>query len=380
MLGPELTIVNRTGVLFEGRELAFFGGNDYHKFSSHPDVLRAFTDAIGRYGLNPAGSRVTTGNHPLYLQLEAKIAAFLGMEAAALLPAGYMSNAALLQTISDEFTVLLVDEKAHVSLREAAAQSAKRRIVFRHFDPDDLVARCAKFLRSGDRPLLLTNGVAPNTGDLAPLAAYLNILSPWDGRLHVDDCHGTGLLGATGKGSWEAENIPRESIYLAGTLSKALGGFGGFVAGTDTLIQSLHTRSAGFIGSTPIPLPVAAAALRALEILMETPDMVSRLAGRTRAFKAFLRSQGFRAAEGASPICSLTFQDPARNKMLYHRLLANGVYPSFINYPGCPCGGHFCFTLSGLHTEEQLHRLRDAIETCVREGGPPVPSSSQVFS
>ena len=335
-------------------------------------MLRAFTTAVGRCGLNPAGSRVTTGNHPLYLQLEAKIAAFLGMEAAALLPAGYMSNAALLQAIADEFTVLLVDEKAHVSLREAAAQSSKRRIVFRHFDPDDVAARCAKLLKAGDRPLLLTDGVAPNTGHLAPLAAYLDILRPWDGRLHVDDCHGTGLLGATGKGSWEAAGVPHERIYLAGTLSKALGGFGGLVAGTDVLIQSLHTRSAGFIGSTPIPLPVAAAGLRALEILMETPEMVSRLAHRTLAFKVFLRSQGFRAAAGASPICSLTFQDPTRNNMLYQRLLANGVYPSFINYPGCPCGGHFCFTLSGLHTEEQLNRLRDAIATCVREGGPPM--------
>lgn len=371
MLGPELTFVNRTEVLFEGQELAFFGGNDYHRLSSHPDVLRALADAVGQYGLNPAGSRVTTANHPLYLQLEAQIAAFLGVEAAALLPAGYMSNAALLQAVAEEFTVLLVDAQAHASLREAAAQSGKRRIVFRHYDPGDLAEQCAKSLNAGDRPLLLTDGVAPNTGDLAPLAAYLDILRPWDGRLQVDDCHGVGLLGVTGKGSWEAANIPREHIYQAGTLSKALGGFGGFVGGTDALIQSLHTRSAGFIGSTPIPLPIAAAALRALEILMDTPGMISRLSQRAQNFKVFLRSQGFRAAAGASPICSLTFHDPTRNQALYRRLLANGVYPSFINYPGCPCGGHFCFTLSGLHTEEQLNRLRDAIETCVREGGQP---------
>ena len=370
MLGPELTFTGRTSVQFEGRDLAFFGGNDYHRLSSHPDVLRAFVDAVGRCGLNTAGSRMTTGNHPLYFQLEAKIAAFLGVEAALVLAAGYMSNAALLQAIAEDFTILFVDEKAHSSLREAATQSGRRIALFRHYDPDDLAARCAETLQAGDRPLLLTDGVTPNTGDLAPLAAYLDILRPWDGRLHVDDCHGMGVVGATGKGSWEAAGVPRELIYQTGTLSKALGGFGGIVAGSNALIQSLQTRSMGFIGSTPIPLPVAAAALRASELLAAEPEMISHLSRRTLAFKAFLRSQGFRTPEGASPICSVTLFDETRNKRLYHLLLANGVYPSFIHYPGCPPGGHFCFTLSGAHTEEQLARLRAAIAACVREDGP----------
>jgi 8-amino-7-oxononanoate synthase len=375
MLGPELTFVGRTGVLFEGRELTFFGGNDYHRLSRHPEVVQALIDGALRYGLNPSGSRVTSGNHPLYLQLEAKIATFLGTEAATLLPAGYMSNAALLDAIVEEFTVLFVDEKAHPSLREAAAQSGRRVVAFRHADLEDLAARCAEILQTADRPLLLTDGVAANTGDMAPLAAYLEILRPWDGRVHVDDCHGLGVLGATGKGSWEAAGISREGTYQAGTLSKAFGSFGGLVAGSDALIQSLRTRSMGFVGSTPMPLPVAAAALRSLELLTAAPEMISQLAERVLTFKAFLRSQGFRAATGASPICSVTFFDEARNRILFQLLLENGIYPSFINYPGCPPGGHFRFTLSGAHTEEQLNALRIAIESSVRENGPPPPLS-----
>jgi 7-keto-8-aminopelargonate synthetase-like enzyme len=374
MLGPALTFVGQTGVLFDGRELTFFGGNDYHRLSRHPEVLTALMEGAQRYGLNPSGSRVTTGNHPLYLQLEAQIAAFLGTEAATLLPAGYMSNAALLATTVEEFTVLLLDEKAHPSLREAATQSGRRTVVFRNADPDDLAARCAETLQPADRPLLLTDGVAANTGDLAPLAAYLHILEPWNGHVHVDDCHGLGVLGATGKGSWEAAGLTRERLYQAGTLSKAFGSFGGLVVGSEALIRNLRSRSMGFVGSTPMPLPVAAAASRAIELLASAPETVPQLAERVHTFKQFLRSQGFRAAEGASPICSVTFFDEARNQTLFQLLLDNGIYPSFINYPGCPPGGHFRFTLSGAHTEEQLHRLRTAIETSVRANGPPPPA------
>jgi 8-amino-7-oxononanoate synthase len=371
MLGPPLTFVGRTGVLFEGQDLTFFGGNDYHRLSRHPEVVQALIDGVTRYGLNSSGSRVTTGNHPLYAELEAKLAALLGAEAVTLLPAGYMSNAALLAAVVDEFTVLLLDEKAHPSLREAAAQSGRRTVVFRHTSPDALAAHCAQTLQPDDRPLLLTDGVAANTGDLAPLADYLEILRPWNGRLHVDDCHGLGVLGATGKGSGEAANISRDLYYQAGTLSKAFGSFGGIVVGSAALTASLRKRSMGFIGSTPMPLPVAAAALRAVEILAAAPEMVLHLAERAQMFKAFLRTLGFRAAEGASPICSVTFFDEARNQTLSRLLLANGLYPSFINYPGCPPGGHFRFTLSGAHTEDQIAALRTAIEASVRENGPP---------
>lgn len=372
MSGPELTFVGRTGVLFEGRELTFFGGNDYHRLSRHPEVVQALIDGAQSYGLSAAGSRVTTGNHPLYRRLETKLAEFFGTEAAALLSSGYMSNTALLQAIRDEFTILFLDEQAHPSLREAAAQSGLRTIVFRHYDLQDLMTH-RPTLALEERPLLLTDGVTPNTGEPAPLGAYLTSLRKWDGHLLVDDSHGMGVLGATGKGSWEAAGLSRDRIYQTGTLSKALGGFGGVVVGTDALIRSLRKNSMGFVASTPMPIPVAAAALRSLELLAANPEMISQLSKRTLAFKEFLRSQGFQAAAGASPICSVTFFDAARNRVLSQHLLANGIYPSFINYPGCPPGGHFRFTLSGAHTEEQLHALRTAIEATIHEVGSPHP-------
>jgi 7-keto-8-aminopelargonate synthetase-like enzyme len=182
----------------------------------------------------------------------------------------------------------------------------------------------------------------------------------------VDDCHGIGVLGATGKGSGEEAGLPPQSVLLTGTLSKAFGTFGGIVAGSAAMIERVRSTGPGFIGSTPIPLPVAATAIRAIELLSEQPERITMLRSRTLAFKAELRSLGFAVSETASPISSVTFLDAERNRKLYDLLLDHDIYPSFINYPGSPPGGHFRFTLSSEHTDEQIGRLLDAL----RAGSP----------
>jgi glycine C-acetyltransferase/8-amino-7-oxononanoate synthase len=366
MLGPELTFVGRTGVLFEGRELTFFGGNDYHRLSSHPAVVHALTEAAVQYGLSSAGSRVTTANHPLYLALEAQLAAFLGAEAATICGVGYMSNAMLMQAVGGDFTILFLDETAHPSLAEAALLSGLKTVRFQHCEPEDLAAQCRMHLQAGDRPLVMTDGVFPNTGELAPLADYADVIRPYDGRIHIDDCHALGVIGLTGKGSWEEAGMDRALILQAGTMSKALGSFGGVVAGSRELIAAIHARSTVFIGSTALPLPMAAAATQAVTLLTSAPERIALLRKRTFAFKPALRALGFPVSEGASPICSVTFRDEAKNRVIYDLLLENDIYPSFINYPGCPPGGHFRFTLSSEHTEAQITLLQQTLETAVQ--------------
>jgi glycine C-acetyltransferase/8-amino-7-oxononanoate synthase len=172
MPGPELVFHGRTEVDYAGRTLTFFGGNDYHRLSSHPEVVQALTAAAQRHGLNSAGSRATTANHPLYLELERQAAAFLGTEAATVCASGYMSNAMLIQAVAGEFTTLFLDEIAHPSLAEAAKLTGLPSNRFRHCDPEDLALQCRTHLQAGDRPLVMTDGVFPNTGELAPLADY----------------------------------------------------------------------------------------------------------------------------------------------------------------------------------------------------------------
>jgi 7-keto-8-aminopelargonate synthetase-like enzyme len=366
MLGPELVFTGRTEVVFRGETLTFFAGNDYHRFSTHPEVLRTLTEAAAQYGLNCAGSRATTGNHPLYNQLEATAAAYLGAEAAALCSAGYLSSTALLQAVGDQFTHVFLDEKAHSSLVDAARQSGLPITVFPHADPEGLRDALKSTLQTRYRPLVATDGVFANTGVIPPLADYAALIEPYNGRLLIDDAHGLGVVGPTGKGSFEEAGIPRALIYQTGTLSKGLGGFGGIVAGSRELIELMRRRSRAFIGSTPPPLPVAAATIRAIEILATEPFHVARLRAVSLRIKPQLRELGFTISGGPAPICSVTYLNEEKNRSLYHHLLTCGIYPSFINYPGCPPGGHFRFTLSSIHSDDQIDRL---VEACRSDQG-----------
>jgi len=367
MLGPQLKFVGRTGVLFEGRELTFFGGNDYHRLSTHPEVIKTLVEAAWQFGLASAGSRMTTANHPLYVSLERQTASFLGVEAAAICPAGYMSNAVLVQAVARDYSVVFLEEKAHASLVEAAKLSGLPVRSFKHRDPSDLSDQCSKLLPAGDCPLVLTDGVFPNTGHLAPISDYVEIARRYSGDVLVDDCHGIGVLGAAGKGSCEEAGLPPQSAFVTGTLSKAFGCFGGFIAGSQALIERVRTQGPGFIGSTPIPLPVAAAAIRSTDLLTAEPERIALLRSRTIAFKAELRALGFAVSETASPISSVTFLDTDKNQALYDQLLSRGIYPSFINYPGCPPGGHFRFTLSSEHSDEQIESLLGALRSSCSE-------------
>lgn len=365
MLGPELVFVGRTEVLFGEKRLTFFGGNDYHRLSSHPETVQALTEAATQYGLNSSGSRATTGNHPLYRALETRLAAFLGVEAAAVFSAGYLSATILLQTIGEEFSLLFLDERAHPSLADAARQSGLPIVRFHHADPDSLQTQLTSLLHAGDRPLVLTDGVFANSGVIPPLEEYLELLERYDGRIVVDDAHGVGVVGPTGKGSWEERGAQRERIYQMGTLSKGFGGFGGLITGERALVNKIRARSAAFIGSTPPPLPIVAATIHAIDLLAAQPEQIALLQQRARAVKPALSALGFAVSDGPSPICSVTFLNEAKNHSLYDLLLERGVYPSFINYPGCPPGGHFRFTLSSAHTDLQIETLLECIRASV---------------
>jgi len=356
MLGPKLEPHGPRHVIWEGQEYLFFGGNDYHRFAFHPEVISAATEAAKKWGLNVSGSRTTSANHPIYDELESALAKFLDAEAAAVFSAGYISNTILMQAVADRFTHLLIDDLAHSSLKEAAAVSGLPVIRFEHRSIESL-RRKRNDLPAAARPLVLTDGVFASTGDLAPLQAISELGMP----AAIDDAHGLATVGVGGTGSWSECGVSRSGIFQTGTLSKGLGGFGGIVVADSQTIDSVKSKSSAFAGSTPMPIPMAAAALKSLELLSRSPSLIERLTMRSLAVKAELTSLGFRVSEGPSPICSVTFQDSEKNNHLFEILVKAGIYPNFINYPGCPPGGHFRFTMSSAHTDEDINRLLAAI-------------------
>ncbi len=353
----QLRQVDRTYVIWKKRRLSYFAGCDYFRLSSHPDVVRAVREGLEQHGLNVAASRMTTGNHPLFGQLETALARFFGAPAALLTGSGYATNLVVVQALREEFSHILIDERAHLSLRDAARFFAGAVTEFKHRDPADLARR----LRGTTTPLVLTDGLFARDGELAPLAEYLRILPP-SGMILLDDAHAAGMIGASGRGTAEYAGVPRRRIIQTITLSKAFGCFGGAILGGAALRQKLMTRSAMFAGSTPPPLPLANAALKAMELLRGEPDLRDRLSRNVQYVKTTLQTRGLTLPDTPAPIVCIiprTIAEVAKRK---RRLLTRNVYPSFIHYPGGPEGGYFRFVLSSEHSQRQLDDLLEGLK------------------
>jgi 8-amino-7-oxononanoate synthase len=356
MIEPEsLPAVDRTRVLFRRRKLVGFSGCDYFRLASHPAVLQAVRDGLEQFGLNVAASRLTTGNHALYGELELQLAGFFGAEDALLVPCGYVAALAAAQALAGTFSHALVDERAHPALWEAAAALDCPARKFKHRDPDDLARALARCGRSA-RPVILTDGMFSQDGSTAPLLAYLRIL-PRAGLMLVDDAHGAGVLGRTGRGTLEAEGVGRGRIVQCVTLSKAFGVYGGAVLGTRRLRQAILARSRLFVGSTPLPLPLASAALAAVKILKRDRRLRRRLIQNATRVKAGLRKAGLAIPDVPGPIIAIHPRTERAAGELKRRLLAAGIYPPFLKYPGGPARGFFRFAVSSEHTAAQLNAL-----------------------
>lgn len=357
-LSAELRYLDRTRVLFEGRSYLFFAGTDYHRLSSHPEVVRAFTEAAWAEGLSCCGSRVTTGNHPLLVQLEDQATRFLGGGSVVLCSSGYLANTVALETLRPDYQRFFMAEGVHPSLETPAESLPPDRLHrFPGADPRALAEAMRAHLQPNERPLLLTEGVLAGDGALPPLAEYWEVLRPARGTLLVDDSHGIGVVGATGKGSPELAGLPDGCFVQTGTFSKAFGAFGGLVHGPEGFRDRVAERSRAFIGATPIPPPMAAAGSCALQLLIAQPELITGLPARMARIRAAVAALGLPASHSPAPILSVTHGDTGRNLHLRDLLLAAGIYPSYINYPGCPPGGHFRFTFSSAHTDPEIDRL-----------------------
>ncbi|MBI5775009.1 MAG: pyridoxal phosphate-dependent aminotransferase family protein [Verrucomicrobia bacterium] len=361
---PELQTVNRTFVLHHGRKFSFFGGCDYFRLSSHPRVRRAVRVGLKQFGLNVAASRATTGNHALYGRLERTLADFFGADDAVLTASGYTTNLIVAQALAGEFTHVLLDEKAHASLADAAGlfRAPVKSVV--HFSVEDM-ARAARCLGKTARPIVLTDGLFSHDGTVAPLRAYLKILPP-RAMLLVDDAHGAGVMGATGRGSLEHEGVSRRRVIQTVTLSKAFGVYGGAILGPRDLRGKILRASRAFIGGTPLPLPLAAGALEAVRVLQSDGPLRARLFANADYLRHALRAAGFIVANAPGPTVSVVPANRRATEKIRRALRARKIYPPFIQYPGGPPEGYFRFVVSSEHTAAQLRNLKAALLDAVR--------------
>ena len=363
-LAEPLQQIDRTHVLHRGRKLIYFAGCDYFRLASHPEILRAVHTGLDEFGLNVAASRKTTGNHPLYGELEGSLARFFGTETALLLSNGYATNLAVAQALAGDFTHALIDERAHGSLLDAARILDCPIVSFPHRAADAAAKIAQGILRrrsAKSKLLLITDGLFSHSGETAPLDEYLRRL-PSNVTLLVDDAHGAGILGRRGRGTAEHLGLePDPRLIQTITLSKAFGTFGGAILGTTALRQKIIKRSRLFVGNTPLPLPLTAGGLAALQLVGADPKLRRRLHFNSSHVKAALRQAGFPSNDGPGPIIPIHPRRPEQVARLETKLLNAGIHPPYINYLGGLNDGYFRVVISSEHTAADLDSLVRAL-------------------
>jgi 7-keto-8-aminopelargonate synthetase-like enzyme len=311
-----------------------------------------------------SASRLTTGNHPLFQQLEKALEAFFHAEAALLVTAGYFGNSVATQALAGEFDHALMDQRSHPALSDAARFLGCPVTTFAHRDPTSLET-AIKGIPKRQRLILLTDGMFSHNGTVAPLKEYLKAL-PSSALILVDDAHGAGVVGLTGRGTLEASGVGRERIIQTGTLSKAFGTGGGFVLGTRGLRQKIMQRSGMFVGCTPVPLPIAAAALQSIRILSRGGKLRRRLMANAEEVRRPLAATPWATQSGPGPIIPVLPRNSAESDDLKKLLKGAHVYPPFIHYPGGPSSGYFRFVISSEHSARQIADLCAVLQGFVK--------------
>ena len=351
---PRLAVESSTArtIVIDGRQYLFFGGCGYLALAHEPRVLAALSQGAARYGVSSGAARETTGNVCDHEALEREIAAALELEDALLLPEGATANLALGESLDSEFSSAIADAESHPTLLHAARTSG---IPLSTYGDDDAALR-AIAASTGD-VVVWTDGVFPSAGRMAPLAKLLGALPLGRGLLVVDDCHGFGVLGKRGRGSVEAAGIFDARVVVTGTLSKALGTYGGFVAGTRERIANVRSRSAVYAGTTPLAPPLTSAARAALAILVGEPARLATYRSLVSAFRSRLALLRVPMKDMEFPVCAFELAPAARMRQVHEACLREGVFLPLIRYAGAGPDGFFRIVWNAAHTPADLERL-----------------------
>jgi len=350
-----------------GRELIDFSSNDYLGLAHHPALAAAMSASAARAGAGSAASHLITGHGREHALLEEELAAFTGRERALLFSTGYMANLAVLAALSARGECVLLDRLCHASLIDGARLSGATLRRYRHAD-----AQSAAQLLAGERgtALIATDGVFSMDGDLAPLPQLARLAQASGAWLVVDDAHGLGVLGASGRGVLEHFGLGSEAVpVLVGTLGKAFGSFGAFVAGDADLIEFLIQKARTYIYTTALPQPVAAATRAALALVQAESWRRERLQALTAYFRRAALEAGVPLGTSATPIQPVVLGSAAAALAAQRELAQAGFWVVAIRPPTVPAGSaRLRITLSALHTEQQLDALAGQLaRACRRE-------------
>ena len=344
-------------VLLDGCEVISLASTNYLGLSTHPQVIKAACEAVQEYGTGASGSRLIAGNSHLYEELESKIAAMLNTEAALVFSSGYLANIGTIHALVGEEDLVLSDERNHISLIEGCRLSKATKRIYRHCDPEhlkELLSESSRFRRR----LIVTDGVFSMDGDFPPLAEICEIAEAHDAMLLVDDVHGFGILGQSGGGLVDYLGVGDRGIIQIGALSKAVGGVGAFVAGSQSLIDFLINRARGFIFTTALPPGTLAAASAAIDLIRSNFEFRQRLFANVHTLKTGLSEAGFQLLTNETHILPLILGEAKTTTQFAEALLNEGVFAPGIRPPTVPMGtSRLRITPTASHTREELEEV-----------------------
>jgi glycine C-acetyltransferase len=351
------------------RSVVNLSSNNYLGLTTHARLRERALDAVQRYGVGTGSVRTIAGTMDLHVELERRLAEFKQTEAVVVFQSGFTANAGTVSSIIGKDAVIVSDELNHASIIDGARLSRAAIKVFPHKD----VAAARKIfeaLPAHTRTLLITDGVFSMDGDLGPLPALCALAEEFGAIMMVDDAHASGVFGRNGRGTIDHFDMHGRVDVQVGTLSKAIGVLGGYVAGTRTLIDFLHHRARPFLFSTSHPPGVAAACIAAIDVLLEEPQLMERLWENTRFFKAGLQTLGFNTGISESPITPVIVGDGATAMALSDRLFNAGVFAQGIGFPTVARDKARVRTIvTATHTRDELQFALEAFGKAGRELG-----------
>jgi glycine C-acetyltransferase len=380
-LKQELTSLERDGLLlrprtlegpqgararYDGRDVINLASNNYLGLANHPRLNEAASRAAKELGAGSGAVRTIAGQMTMHRELESRFAAFKHAEASLMFQSGFTSNAGTVAAILTKDDVIVSDRLNHASIIDGARLSRAEIAVFDHRDVDHADRLLAETAKGGRRQLLITDGVFSMDGDIAPLPDLLDVAERHGAIMMVDDAHATGVLGDGGAGTVEHFGLRGRVDIQVGTLSKAIGVIGGFIAGPPHLIEWLQNRGRPYLFSTSAPPPVVAACIAALDVIADEPDRLERLWSNTDRLKTGLRELGFDTGTSETPITPVITGEEAAAQTFSRRLFEEGVFCPAIVFPTVGKGIARVRTIvTADHTDDDV---REALEVFERVG------------
>jgi 8-amino-7-oxononanoate synthase len=341
-----------TTATFEGKEVVMIGSNNYLGLTTDPRVRKAAADALERYGTSVTGSRFLNGTLELHLELDRRLAKFVGKEAALVFPTGYQTNLGTISALVHKGDYVIIDKDAHACIVDGCMLSRGELKRFRHSDISSLDATLSRLPQDAGK-LVVVDGVYSMGGDIAPLPEIVEIARKHGARVMVDDAHGIGVTGG-GRGTAHHFGVTDQVDLIMGTFSKSFASIGGFIAGDADVVHYIQHHARSLIFSAALPAPNVMAALTALEIMETEPEHNRRLWENANYMRESLTAMGYDTGNSNTPIVPVIIRDDYRTALAWYALIHEGVYTNPVVSPGVP-PNHAMLRTSYMATHQREH-------------------------